>query len=109
NEYDPEYGLGLGDYFAGFVEEEARAHGLTLAELDAWTPTKGARRKKTTRKKKAASAEAPKKRGRKKAEPLTAEASELAACERCGSPSAEKVEADGRWFCADCKPQVSAL
>jgi hypothetical protein len=30
NEMDPDYGMGLGDYFEGFLEEEYRALGLTI-------------------------------------------------------------------------------
>ena len=30
NEIDPDYGMGLGDYFQGFLEEECRALGLTI-------------------------------------------------------------------------------
>ena len=38
NAFDPTYSLGLGDYFQGFVEEEARGLGLTPQDLDAWQP-----------------------------------------------------------------------
>lgn len=38
NEVDPAYGIGMGDYFAGFVDEEARALGVTLDDLRAWQP-----------------------------------------------------------------------
>jgi hypothetical protein len=30
NEIDPDYGMGLGDYFAGFLDEECRALGLAI-------------------------------------------------------------------------------
>jgi hypothetical protein len=30
NEMDPDYGMGLGDYFEGFLDEECRALGLTI-------------------------------------------------------------------------------
>ena len=30
---NPEYGMGLGDYFAGFLDEEARKQGATLETL----------------------------------------------------------------------------
>ena len=30
NEMDPDYGMGLGDYFEGFLNEECRALGLTI-------------------------------------------------------------------------------
>jgi N-6 DNA Methylase len=36
-------GLRMGDYFDGFVNEEARALGKTLEEIRAWTPPKGQR------------------------------------------------------------------
>jgi hypothetical protein len=36
-------GLRMGDYFEGFVNEEARALGKTLDEIRAWTPPKGQR------------------------------------------------------------------
>jgi hypothetical protein len=39
NAIDPTYGVGLGDYFADFVEEEARALGVTLDQINGWTPT----------------------------------------------------------------------
>jgi hypothetical protein len=35
-------GLRMGDYFEGFVNEEARNLGKTLAEIKAWTPPKKA-------------------------------------------------------------------
>jgi hypothetical protein len=38
NGIDADTGLRMGDFFAGFVEEEARGLGLTLADLRAWTP-----------------------------------------------------------------------
>ncbi len=33
-------GLRMGDYFEGFVNEEARGLGKTLAEIKAWVPPK---------------------------------------------------------------------
>ena len=33
NEMDPDYGMGLGDYFEGFLDEECRSLDLTLDEL----------------------------------------------------------------------------
>ncbi|MCA9195245.1 MAG: BREX-2 system adenine-specific DNA-methyltransferase PglX, partial [Planctomycetales bacterium] len=53
-------GLRMGDYFEGFVNEEARNLGKTLAEIKAWVPPKKVaktRTKKTTRKSKKAGAE----------------------------------------------------
>jgi hypothetical protein len=35
NAYDPAYGTGLGDYFASFLEEQCRALGMTVQEVDA--------------------------------------------------------------------------
>jgi hypothetical protein len=34
NEMDPDYGMGLGDYFEGFLDEECRALGLTIDEVN---------------------------------------------------------------------------
>lgn len=44
NGLDPDTGVHMGDYFAEFVEDEARALGVTLAELRAWTPPAPVRR-----------------------------------------------------------------
>lgn len=46
NDYNPDFGVGLGDYYRSFVEDEARALGLTPDDLRAWTPPAkpGARR-----------------------------------------------------------------
>lgn len=44
NAFDPDSGMGLGEYFGGFVDGEARVHGLTLANLAAWVPAKRARK-----------------------------------------------------------------
>jgi hypothetical protein len=38
NDPDPAYGIGMGEYFAGFVDEEARALGFTLDDVRAWQP-----------------------------------------------------------------------
>ncbi len=38
NEIDPEYGVGMGDYFEGFVEEETRALGVTVEDVRGWVP-----------------------------------------------------------------------
>ena len=40
NEVDPAYGERMGDYYCGFVAEEARTLGLTLDDLRNWVPTK---------------------------------------------------------------------
>jgi hypothetical protein len=38
NDLDPSFGERMGDYYAGFLADEARSHGLTLDTLAAWTP-----------------------------------------------------------------------
>lgn len=43
NDPDPDLGQGMGDYFDGFAQEEARALGLTLDDLRQWKPTKRCR------------------------------------------------------------------
>ena len=43
NEVDPEFGYRMGDYFEGFVQEEARTAGMTVAEIGKWTPPRHAR------------------------------------------------------------------
>ncbi|WP_291980613.1 BREX-2 system adenine-specific DNA-methyltransferase PglX [Luteitalea sp.] len=45
NEVDPEYGQRMGDYYEGFVDEEARALGLTREAIRVWTPPTAARRR----------------------------------------------------------------
>lgn len=44
NSIDEETGLHMGDYFAEFVEDEARSLQLTIADLRAWTPPAPVRR-----------------------------------------------------------------
>ena len=44
NDLDRDVGMGMGDYFKGFVDEEARSLGLTLDEIRAWQPPKKAGR-----------------------------------------------------------------
>ena len=34
NELNPEYGMGLGDYFAGFLDEECRKNGTTVEGVE---------------------------------------------------------------------------
>ena len=47
NDVDPEFGMHMGDYFEGFVQEEARQMGQTLDEIQDWqAPKKAARRRK---------------------------------------------------------------
>jgi len=51
NEVDPEFGLPMGDYIEGFVQEESRNVGLTLEEIKTWKPperSRGRGRKKAT-------------------------------------------------------------
>ncbi len=38
NEVDPEFGVPMGDYFEGFLQEESRILGLTLDAIKAWQP-----------------------------------------------------------------------
>ena len=38
NDIDPEFGVPMGDYFEGFLQEESRNLGLTLDEIRAWQP-----------------------------------------------------------------------
>ena len=44
NGVDPETGLHMGDYFAEFVEDEARSLGLNLTDLRTWAPPAPVRR-----------------------------------------------------------------
>lgn len=46
NEFDTEFGLAMGDYYEGFVQDEARQMGRTMDEVKAWQPPA----KKTARK-----------------------------------------------------------
>ena len=47
NDVDAEFGMHMGDYFEGFVQEEARQMGKTLDEIKDWqAPKKAARRRK---------------------------------------------------------------
>ena len=45
NEVDPVFGERMGDYYQGFVAEEARAQGFTLDDLKAWKPVVAAVRR----------------------------------------------------------------
>ena len=38
NEIDPDFGVPMGDYFEGFLQEESRSLGLTLEAIKAWQP-----------------------------------------------------------------------
>ncbi len=51
NQYDPVYGTGLGDYFDGFVQGEARALGFTTDALRVWQPAAFSSNKPSRRKK----------------------------------------------------------
>ena len=44
NAPDPDYGVGMGDYFAGFLDEEARALGLSDDAIRGWAPAETRRR-----------------------------------------------------------------
>ena len=44
NEIDPEFGVPMGDYFDGFIQEEARQLGKTVPEIKAWELQRTARR-----------------------------------------------------------------
>ena len=55
NTLDPVYGERMGDYFAGFVADQARALGFTLEDLRAWRPVAaGGARKRAGRPRKTA-------------------------------------------------------
>lgn len=43
NDHDPVYNARLGDYFAEYLEGEAKAQGQTIDQLRAWTPPPGAK------------------------------------------------------------------
>jgi hypothetical protein len=49
NDIDPEFGLAMGDYYEGFIQEENRALQRTIDDIKAWQPA--ARKKKAARKK----------------------------------------------------------
>ncbi len=44
NQVDPHFGERMGDYYAGFLADEARALGFTLGDLGAWQPAASSRR-----------------------------------------------------------------
>jgi hypothetical protein len=44
NQVDPHFGERMGDYYAGFLADEARALGFTLGDLGAWQPAARSRR-----------------------------------------------------------------
>jgi hypothetical protein len=45
NDVDPEYGMPMGDYFEGFLQEESRNLGLSLDQIKAWQPPQRAARR----------------------------------------------------------------
>jgi hypothetical protein len=49
NDYEPDLGAHMGDYFVDFVQTEARALGMTEAEVAAWTPPATPRRGRSPR------------------------------------------------------------
>jgi hypothetical protein len=46
---DPEFGLDLGDYYASFVDTEARALGFTVEQIRAWKPESKAKKGKKSK------------------------------------------------------------
>jgi hypothetical protein len=44
NAIDPQFGMGMGAYFEQFVQEEARALGMTVEALKTWVPPAGGKR-----------------------------------------------------------------
>jgi len=54
NAPDPEFDTGMGDYFEGFIDEEARALSLTRDAVRAWTPPAGPGRRGARRRSSAA-------------------------------------------------------
>jgi N-6 DNA Methylase len=50
NEYDADYGVAMGDYYEGFVQDEARQMGRTIEEVRAWQPpARAGRGRRSTR------------------------------------------------------------
>jgi hypothetical protein len=43
NDIDPEFGVPMGEYFEGFIQEESRNMGKTLDEIKAWQPPQRSR------------------------------------------------------------------
>ncbi len=46
NAFDPAFGTGMGDYFRGFIDTEARELGLTIEGIRAWKPEQGSTRRR---------------------------------------------------------------
>jgi hypothetical protein len=57
NEVDPEFGVPMGDYFEGFLQEESRNLGLTLDEIKRWKPPERSRGRSPTKPKRKTDAE----------------------------------------------------
>jgi len=51
NEVDPQFDMAMGDYFEGFITEEARNLDMTIEEIKAWEPPKTASRRRKKGKK----------------------------------------------------------
>jgi hypothetical protein len=51
NDIDPEYNQRMGDYYADFVNEEARLMEMTLDDIKDWTPPRNTRKKRGKKKK----------------------------------------------------------
>ena len=58
NEMDPEYGLRMGDFFEGFVRDEAQKLGFTIEAVRDWTPPAQATRRRRTLRTRTAESEA---------------------------------------------------
>ncbi len=43
NEIDPEFNMRMGDYFEGFLQEEAHSLGMTVEDIRSWQPPRGNR------------------------------------------------------------------
>ena len=56
NAPDPEFDTGMGDYFEGFIDEEARSLSLTQEAIRAWAPPAGRARRGNRRRSSAAGA-----------------------------------------------------
>ena len=50
NDIDPDFNMRLGDYFADFINDEARNLGLTLDDIRAWEPPKKVKKKRAKKK-----------------------------------------------------------
>ena len=48
NQPDPEFDVGMGDYFEAFIDDEARGLSLTRDALEAWTPPERRSRRKAS-------------------------------------------------------------